>query len=248
MNDFLTSRQVQEILKVDRITIYRMVQDGRLKGIKIGQQWRFPYHEIERILGYNPVPKANTSTSSVPNFPTHCVQTIQDLFSEVALISSMVIDNQGNLLTRLSRPTKYYSLLTTTSSGMQASQESFQKFASNGVDGQNTFTCFAGLNYTGAPIYDKGIRAGFFLVGQFFWQPPDPREEGLRIHRLALDHNLSHEELKSAVQDIPIIDLNRHNQVEKWPYSAALAVQSILQERVSFLDRLQQIADLSNIS
>jgi excisionase family DNA binding protein len=39
---YLTTRQVQNILQVDRITIYRMLQDGRLKGVKIGQQWRFP--------------------------------------------------------------------------------------------------------------------------------------------------------------------------------------------------------------
>ena len=34
MTDLLTTRQVQDILKVDRITIYRMLQDGRLKGVK----------------------------------------------------------------------------------------------------------------------------------------------------------------------------------------------------------------------
>jgi excisionase family DNA binding protein len=50
MTDLLTTRQVQEILKVDRITIYRMLQDGRLKGVKIGQQWRFARREVERLL------------------------------------------------------------------------------------------------------------------------------------------------------------------------------------------------------
>ena len=49
MDNLLTTRQVQDRLKVDRITIYRMLQDGRLRGVKIGQQWRFPEKEIERL-------------------------------------------------------------------------------------------------------------------------------------------------------------------------------------------------------
>ncbi len=49
MEDLLTTREVQELLKVDRITIYRMLQDGRLHGMKIGQQWRFP-KRVERLL------------------------------------------------------------------------------------------------------------------------------------------------------------------------------------------------------
>ncbi len=50
MDDLLTTKQVQDILKVDRITVYRMLNDGRLKGVKIGQQWRFPAREVERLL------------------------------------------------------------------------------------------------------------------------------------------------------------------------------------------------------
>ena len=41
MDVLLTTREVLDMLKVDRITIYRMLQDGRIKGVKIGQQWRF---------------------------------------------------------------------------------------------------------------------------------------------------------------------------------------------------------------
>ena len=31
MENFLTTKQVQNLFKVDRITVYRMLQDGRLK-------------------------------------------------------------------------------------------------------------------------------------------------------------------------------------------------------------------------
>ena len=86
MNDYLTTRQVLDILKVDRITIYRMLQDGRIKGFKIGQQWRFPLQEVERLVG-GTIPQSEPfQPETSTNFPTHCVQTIQDLFSEVGHI------------------------------------------------------------------------------------------------------------------------------------------------------------------
>lgn len=34
MSEFLTARQVQKLLSIDRTTIYRMLKDGRLNGIK----------------------------------------------------------------------------------------------------------------------------------------------------------------------------------------------------------------------
>ncbi|MGB9754636.1 helix-turn-helix domain-containing protein [Roseiflexus castenholzii] len=41
MNDLLTTREVQDLLKLDRTTVYRMLKEGRLTGVKVGQQWRF---------------------------------------------------------------------------------------------------------------------------------------------------------------------------------------------------------------
>jgi excisionase family DNA binding protein len=46
----LRTRQVQALLQVDRTTIYRMVESGRLPAIRVGKQWRFPQPEIERWL------------------------------------------------------------------------------------------------------------------------------------------------------------------------------------------------------
>ena len=51
MGDLFTVKQVQDLLKVDRITVYRMLQDGRLKGIKVGHQWRFNQSEVQRFFG-----------------------------------------------------------------------------------------------------------------------------------------------------------------------------------------------------
>jgi len=254
MIDLLTTRQVQEILKVDRITIYRMLQDGRLKGVKIGQQWRFPLDEVEHLVG-----SGTASAESAPQvqiadsgFPVHCVQTIQDMFAEISQISALVIDMQGNPLTRVSQPTRFCELLVSTPAGRNACQASWQGFAHaseavNGAAGSKFFTCQAGLQYVGAPIIHREAQVGLFLAGQFYWQPPEPREEAERIRRLASAYSIPLEDLQAAAREIPVIDPTQHARVEAWPSTAAQAVQSILQERLCYIERLQQIADLTQL-
>ena len=46
----LTARQVQNMLHIDRSTVYRMAEDGRLPAIKVGRQWRFPADRIAALI------------------------------------------------------------------------------------------------------------------------------------------------------------------------------------------------------
>ena len=47
---YLTARDVQELIRVDRSTIYRMAESGRLPAIKVGRQWRFPADAVHAWL------------------------------------------------------------------------------------------------------------------------------------------------------------------------------------------------------
>jgi len=45
----LTIEQVAEYLKLDKMTIYRAVKEGKVKGVKFGAVWRISEEELERI-------------------------------------------------------------------------------------------------------------------------------------------------------------------------------------------------------
>lgn len=248
MEDFLTTRQVQSILKIDRITIYRMLQDGRLKGVKIGSQWRFTRQELERLTSGEP-PAESSPQSGSSNFPTHCVQTIQNLFSAVSQISALCIDSQGEPLTEPTGLCGLCQMMQQSPTGREACQASWKETARQITSGPRRITCHAGIQYIAAPFKDDdGKTAGFFLAGQFYWQAPEPHEQEERLRRLALAHSLPFEELQGAERTAPVIDPALHARVEQWPLTAAQAVQSILQERTRYIQRLQQIADLTQIS
>jgi excisionase family DNA binding protein len=251
MDEILTARQVQNILKVDRITIYRMLQDGRLKGIKVGAQWRFTRQEVERLLsGDNSAPTTSveeTPSEATPGFPTHCVQTIQDLFSAVSQISALVVDTAGEPLTHPSSPCAFCQLVQQSPDGLEACQASWREIARQALTGRKFFTCHAGVQYMAAPFTDDEKPVGFFLAGEFYWQTPDAGEENGRMQRLAKTGQIPLEKLQQEKRSVPVIDPSMHTRAESWPFTAARAIQGILQERGRYMTRLQQIATLTQI-
>jgi len=100
MTDLLTTREVKELLKLDRTTIYRMLKQGRLSGVRVGQQWRFTRQAVEALLRGEhagepaPVPEqpaAAPGALAVDILPLHCVQPIQDVFAELAHVGELVM-------------------------------------------------------------------------------------------------------------------------------------------------------------
>jgi excisionase family DNA binding protein len=97
MDDLLTTTELQDLLKLDRTTVYRMLKDGRLRGVKVGQQWRFPRQAVDLLLSEPPRPQPTSPIAF--SLPIHCVQTIQDLFADLAEVAVLTIDLAGNALT-----------------------------------------------------------------------------------------------------------------------------------------------------
>lgn len=239
MTNLLTARQVQEILKVDRITIYRMLQDGRLKGVKVGSQWRFAVQEVERLLSGDPSLEAIPSDSTTV-FPVHCVQTIQDLLSGVSSISAIVLDVNGVPVSSWSAQMELSRLVTATDGGLDDYRKAFQAFA---AQPRKAFVCPVGLSAVAAPIQSNGVLAGWFLVGQVFTTPPS---SGLTA-ALSARYGIAINALEAAVGEIALITLEQWKQIDGWAVKAAQAVESILGERTNFMQRLQKIADLTQV-
>jgi ligand-binding sensor protein len=132
--------------------------------------------------------------------------------------------------------------------GKEACRASWKMAVQHSNGGGKYFTCHAGLQYITAPVQDKNETAGFFLSGQFYWNTPDEREQGERNRRLSAAYGLDFESLQKASASIPVILPQQQSKVEGWPSSAATAVQSILQERTLFIERLKQIANLTQLT
>lgn len=101
--NFYTTREMQGLLHVDRTTIYRMADSGRLPGIKVGGQWRFPCRLVQQWLDRQ-IPAAVPPPALRELLSLECVQQMQDTFADALDVTLLITDLDGHPVTRTSNP------------------------------------------------------------------------------------------------------------------------------------------------
>lgn len=51
----LTPRDVAEVLHIHRYTVYKLLDEGKLKGFRISNRWRIPEEELDRFMSIDDV-------------------------------------------------------------------------------------------------------------------------------------------------------------------------------------------------
>lgn len=243
MKELLTAREVQDLLKVDRVTVYRMLKDGRLSGVKVGQQWRFEQASVEALLSGTCAVEPSLPSRPADILPIHCVQPIQDVFAEVADVGAITVAPDGAPLTEASRTCRFCALLQSSPSGRLACQESWRRLSE--VDPGAFATCHAGLSYAHARIRLEGETVALIITGQFNVEAPDPATSEAQIARLAAAHGLDPAELATAAAEIPTLDARAHSRLPGWLERVAATFETIARERANLLGRLRRIAEMT---
>lgn len=121
MATLLTTQEMQDLLAVDRSTIYRMAEDGRLPGIKVGRQWRFPADRLTQQLGLESTaaatpPPTGRSHDSAPRrvsqlLAPDAVRSLADLLGDLFEVMAVVTDMDGTPLTPVANPCGFYAAI-----------------------------------------------------------------------------------------------------------------------------------------
>ena len=107
--------------------------------------------------------------------------------------------------------------------------------------------CHAGLCYQRSIINLNAQPAAWLVAGQFYVNAPDREKESERLEQLANRHDIPFSQLTEAARKIPVLKSYQQDQVREWTPKVANTINSILCERSDLMNRLQRIADLSNI-
>ena len=107
--DLLSAEQVESMLGVDKSTVYRMAQDGRLTAIKVGRQWRFPAEPIQEMLGVVASPISATPSVSAGLPPVEAMQSVLDLAAELLGVMMVVTDMHGEPITEVANPCPWFA-------------------------------------------------------------------------------------------------------------------------------------------
>ncbi len=246
VDDLLTTKQLQDLLQVDRITIYRMLNDGRLRGFKVGGQWRFSRQEIEQWLqgqradlkseeAYFPLD--DQGTSPLQALSLSCVQAIQGLCADALDIATVTIDLEGNRLTEVSNSSEFCSLILATDAGHSRCVSAWSE-----LDNGQIHHCHAGLFCTSKEIQVNDQRIAITAGCQFAtpaWQPD--------LAALADDLGLDKQALESAAGTVRRMPEDSLPRISRLLQQAASTFSEIGHERRKLLSRLQHIAEMSKV-
>ncbi len=247
-NTLLTAKQAQELLKVDRTTIYRMLKDGRLNGVKVGNQWRFYASDLEEMLSGPRYVNQRSIPLDANILPLHCMQPVQDVFAEIAEIGAVTADKEGRPLTRISNSCDFCKLILGSEEGRQACMASWRKLVEQRNSEPEFISCHAGLQYARARIEAEGELIAILVAGQFYLQAPNAEEEDERLRNLSQQYHIDKDLLKQASEQIPILEERKVAQISGWLERVARTFEQISLERANFMSRLRQIAEMSAIN
>jgi len=247
MNDLLTVRDLQELLRVDRVTVYRMIKDGRLPAFKVSGQWRFSQPEIDEWLRgqrasletADVAPTADESQQASHVLPLSCVQAMQSIYAEALDVAAVTTDPDGTPLTAISNSCAFCDLVLSTAEGRRRCALSWRP--SNGYAPYPPIrTCHAGLLCASAPIHVAGQRVAVVAACQFVAQAPDWQADLTAL-------GLAESELRDAAQSVRTLSEEQMARVPRLLQRVADTFAEIGQERAKFLDRLQRIAEITAV-
>ncbi|MCB8920251.1 MAG: PocR ligand-binding domain-containing protein [Ardenticatenaceae bacterium] len=249
MDDLLTTKQVQDLLQVDRTTVYRMLKDGRITGVKVGQQWRFHRQEVENLLGISTSQPTAPAPPAAPLevLPLNCVQSVQDVCAEIAEIGAVTTDNQGLPLTQISNCGQFCAHILASKSGRQACEDSWRKLAQQSEDAPRFVTCHAGLQYARASIKLNGNNSAMIIAGQFYTIPPNRITRDQEVRQLAETHQIDGDQLVETSHQLIYLDDRKRSEITRWLNKVARAFEQIGRERADLMRRLKNIAAMSTL-
>jgi excisionase family DNA binding protein len=252
MTDLLTTKELQTILQVDRTTIYRMAESGRLPAVKVGGQWRFPRQQIDSWLrqrtatpALRPALEAMLDGPAAEIFPLECVQLIQDSFADALGVMVLLTDLDGQPITRPSNPCGLFSAAETSPGARRRCLALWARIASEPsiaprfVESHLGLLCARGLVRVGSEIKAMLVVGG---IAPQQWPPSDQQ-----LDRIAADLELAPDLVREHIDQVHRLD--SHGQAHVLPFVQRIAdiLAHIAQERLDLAGRLQRIAEISRL-
>ncbi len=248
MNDLLTTRELQELLCVDRKTIYRMLKDGRLPATRVGGQWRFSREVIQAWLDNpNAVMGSTPATKPTPDIlPLDCFLNVQQVFATAMEVGVTTVDVKGEMLIEPSSGCEFCQRVLASFEGRKRCREFWLKQGQ--AEGAPRFeTCPAGLTCATGRIVVDGEFMGMVAACQFVRSKGEREAIVDRVPKLAAELHISRSEFQEAAQVIPVLDSKSSKKTLALVNQVARTFSGIGNRRLELIVRLRQVAELAKV-
>ncbi len=251
MTTLLTTKDVQELINVDKSTIYRMAEDGRLPAIKVGRQWRFPADKVAEMVSGEGTAVA-TATATRPRHAAASLgvlldgepaQVIADLVGDLFGVMAVITDIEGNPLTEVANPCGYFAAIQSYPQSIDACVDGWRQLAEQ-IDMEPRFV----PSHLGFLCARTFIRVGSELVGMVIvggitpdaWPPGDAEIAGIAA---ALD--IGEDTIRAHIDEIYWIDPSHRHWILRILPRVSDLISRLADARSQLVSRLDAIASLA---
>lgn len=246
LENLFTVRQVQDLLQVDRITIYRMLSSGRLVGVKIGGQWRFREQDIRHLLAARPeAPAPQPATASETLLPFPCVEAMGELFAEAAAVAMVVTDLDGLALIPCKNACAFCELIQSTEAGARLCQAARATLAHSHERLPRLQPCHAGLLCAQVQITLDGKPVAVALAGQVLPAEQLAGGHDEQLGRLAEATGIPLARLQAAFPSVHRLDQEQMEKMLRLLKTLGVAICRIGSERQRLVTKLERIAEIT---
>ncbi|MEA3335565.1 MAG: PocR ligand-binding domain-containing protein [Chloroflexota bacterium] len=253
MTELLTTRELQTILQVDRTTIYRMADSGRLPAMKVGNQWRFRRDQVEAWLqGSSVGVEMPPSQGAVPYngslkklFPLECVQLIQDSFADALGVMMVVTDLEGKQITRPSNSCGLFDAVEESPAARNRCLDLWARWARDPSVAPRFRPSHLGLLCTRALILVGSEVRAMLVVGGIApddWPPPE-----MVMAQIAADLEVDPALIEQHVGEVHTLSEAGQARVLPFVQRVADILSHIANERNELFGRLQSIAEITQL-
>ena len=249
----LTSKDMQDLIKVDRSTIYRMAEDGRLPAIKVGRQWRFPAEEIEawlraRSTGHEPRPNlvdvADFTTGDLRTvLPAEAIQSMADLLGDIFGVMVIVTDMDGKPLTEVSNPCGLFTAVQAVPGSTQRCIDTWRVLGDE-LDLRPRFLpSHFGFLCARSFIRTEDELSGMVIVGGVApraWPPDDAAVDGI-----ASDLGVDRSVIADSIDAVWYADEHQQAWIIEFLPRIGHLISRLAKERSHLIDKLEAIATLA---
>lgn len=209
----LTTKEVEHLVQLNRVTIYRLIRDAGFPALKIGGQWRFPRQEVERWLANHgrveiheapEPPTAPPEPAPLREVPLEEllgsleIASLLKAFSATVELSILVVNLEGKTLSDCPgcrHPLCRVVHEVTQSGDTCFARRSLQLNPRQIQSDQPLIECISGLHYLHAPIRVDDRLVGYVVMGPLLTETIDADKAQQGIRAFAMTHQISNEAL-----------------------------------------------------
>jgi excisionase family DNA binding protein len=249
----LTTKDLQQLLHVDRSTIYRMAEAGDLPGVKVGRQWRFPAERVNRWLAdHNMKPSDDPETLNgngdvLSNLlPAEYITAMGDLFGEMLGVMMVVTDMEGAPLAEPSHQCGLFRLINEQPGAVARCVAGWRDLAQDLDLAPRFAPSHLGLLCARSYVRVGSELRGIILAGGIAPEQWPPSRSD--IEQISLDFGVDAGAILAHVDEVYHLDAAARQRVLDLLPRLARFLSEVANERTQLLSKLEAIAALAGAS